>query len=102
MKTIIFLLLIFCLLCSLVSSAQDSTRPKPKSFTGVRNNGASLTFIDNGQTIATISATGDVSAKDAFIKTSGRQWYIIDSAKALPVLMRMTELYFNLKTPKTK
>jgi hypothetical protein len=99
MKTLIFLLLIFCLLCSLVSSAQDSTQRK---YTGIRNTSAALIFYDKGKEIGRLSASNDLTGKDStgtvFIKNNRRGWYIVDSLRALPVLMRMSEMYLNLKS----
>jgi hypothetical protein len=98
MKTLIFLLLIFCLLCSPVSSAQDSTQRK---YTGIRNTSAALIFYDKGKEIGRLSASNDLTGKDStgtvFIKNNRRGWYIVDSLRALPVLMRMSEMYLNLK-----
>jgi hypothetical protein len=106
MKTLIFLLLIFCLLCSLVSSAQQKdtlkqgTLPK-QAYTGIRNTSAALIFYDKGKEIGRLSASNDLTGKDStgtvFIKNNRRGWYIVDSLRALPVLMRITELYLNLK-----
>lgn len=95
MKTLIFLLLIFCLMCSLVSSAQQKTPP----FTGMRNTAAALVFYDKGTEIGRFTdtnLTGKDSTGTVFIKNV-RGWYIADSVRAWPVLTRITELYLNIK-----
>jgi hypothetical protein len=99
MKTLIFLLLIFCLMCSLVSSAQDSTKRKTPPFTGMKNTAAALVFYDKGTEIGRLTdtnLTGKDSTGTVFIKNV-RGWYIADSLRAWPVLTRITELYLNIK-----
>ena len=99
MKTLIFLLLVFCLLCSLVSSAQDTTKRKSPPFSGIRNTAAALIFLDRDKEIGRLTST-DLTGKDStgavFIKNH-RGWYIVDSVRAWTVLTRMTELYLNIK-----
>jgi hypothetical protein len=90
------LILLLILLVTTTLHAQDST------FTGLRNTPAALLFLDKGKEIARLTDrdfTGRDTSGTVFIKNY-RGWYIVDSIRAWPVLMRVTELYLNIKSAK--